>query len=99
MRQELSMGLLLVMPSTDAKHDTRKNKKGALKNWEIFPKNTRYLPKIKTNYKALMLTTYQIRPSNYTNKIPRVPWGYRSRQSRHSLRAKTIPGNQLGYRI
>jgi hypothetical protein len=51
----------------------------------------------QTNYKALMLTTYQIRPSNYTNKIHRVPWGYHRRQSRHSLRAKPIPGNQLGY--
>ncbi len=55
MRKELSMGLLLVIPLTDVKHDTsKKNKKEALKNWKIFPKNTRYLPKIKTPDKQII---------------------------------------------
>jgi hypothetical protein len=54
-RKELSMGLLLVIPLTDVKHDTsKKNKKEALKNWKIFPKNTRYLPKIKTPDKQII---------------------------------------------
>jgi hypothetical protein len=41
------------MPLTDVKHDGRKNKKEVLKNWELFPKNTRYLPKIKTPDKQI----------------------------------------------
>jgi hypothetical protein len=53
-RQELSMGMLLVMHLTDVKLDTRKNRKEALKNWELFPKNTRYLPKIKTSDKQII---------------------------------------------
>ncbi len=62
------MGLLLVMPLTDVKLDTRKKQKGGAQKLEDISQKHKIPPKNQntrqTNYKALMLTTYQIRPSN-----------------------------------